>query len=83
MTMLENEELMAICAIRYCIGRESYIVHEGIEWAMRYGRKSPNMRRLIIEEIERATNHGSPSDKEQWMAVLQILKGAEAAEAGQ
>lgn len=75
--MIDDEELMAICAIRYCIGRQSYIVNDGIEWAMRYGKKSPEVRRLIIEDIQNATNHGSAEDKLRWMAVLSILEHIE------
>jgi hypothetical protein len=34
----KDEYSMAVCAIRYCIGRRSYIVSSGAEWARKYGK---------------------------------------------
>lgn len=49
--MASEMESMAICAIRYCIGRQSYIVGSGIEWAREWGAKSAHVRDVIRHDL--------------------------------
>lgn len=76
---------MAICAIRYCLGRRSYVVSDGQRWARHYGRLSPWVRDVIARDLEEARDRdqrsggewspfGDPHDKAGWLAVLEDLK---------
>jgi hypothetical protein len=47
-----DEESFAICAIRYTIGRMSYIVSDGQRWALEWGAKSPRVRKVIMRDLE-------------------------------
>jgi hypothetical protein len=50
--MTRDEETMALCAIRYTIGRMSYIVSDGQRWALEWGAKSKLVRDVIIRDLE-------------------------------
>lgn len=81
---MTNEESMALCAIRYCMGRRSYIVSDGVAWARRYGSQSKQLRDIIIRDIEEAIAQmercpdwktlGDPMDERDWRVVLHELK---------
>ena len=79
MTDLES---MAICAIRYTIGRRSYVVSDGQQWAMEWGAKSNWVRDVIIRDLEEATERcdsgtealGDPPDEAGWRRVLSGLQ---------
>lgn len=85
MTDLES---MAICAIRYTIGRRSYIVIDGQKWAMEWGAKSNRVRDVIIRDLEEATERcdsgaealGDPPDEAGWRRVLSGLQALKEAE---
>jgi hypothetical protein len=74
---------MAICAIRYTMGRSSYIVSSGQNWALEYGAKSKWVRDVIVYDLERLVDQcerGYPSlgdpqvDEPGWRKVLEQLK---------
>lgn len=75
-------EKMAICAIRYTIGRRSYVVSDGQQWAMEWGAKSNWVRDVIIRDLEEATERcdsaaealGDPPDEAGWRRVLSGLQ---------
>jgi len=76
-------EHMAICAIRYTMGRQSYIVADGQKWALEYGSKSQWVRNVIIRDLDELVEQcergypslGDPSfDEPRWREVLQELK---------
>ena len=75
---MSDAESMAICAIRYTIGRRSYIVSEGQQWAREWGAKSKWVRDVIrrdLREAVRCRDEGFPSlgtecDEVGWRAVL-------------
>lgn len=79
--MTDFEE-MAICAIRYTIGRSSYIVSDGQEWAMEWGAKSNWVRDVIIRDLKEAIERcdsgakalGHPHDEAGWRRVLSDLQ---------
>ena len=82
MPVSKDEEMMALCAIRYCIGRRSYIVSSGVEWARKYGAASPYVCDLVIRDIEEHLSRGEripecrsdPTDEKSWREVLAYLK---------
>jgi len=82
--MASDAESMAICAIRYTIGRQSYIVPSGYAWAREWGARSEWVRRTIaddlrglVEKCNRGTVGqwlGSPTDERGWREVLRELE---------
>lgn len=79
---MTDEETMALCAIRYCIGRSSYIVVDGVTWARRWGGQSEQVRAILIRDLREATDQcdrgfsclGMPMDEREWRAVLADLR---------
>jgi hypothetical protein len=80
---MTDEELMAVCAIRYTIGRRSYIVADGARWALQYGTASKAVRDIVVrdleEEIDRQERTGLPAlghscDEELWRTTLEQLR---------
>lgn len=83
---MNNEESMALCAIRYCIGRSSYIVPDGVAWAREWGAKSEWVRSVLIQDLEPLANRhnanpdgrmrwlGDAESTKQWLAVLAELR---------
>jgi hypothetical protein len=77
-----DRELMAVCAIRYAIGRQSYIVSDAVRWAREFGASSPSIRNVIINDLEEAVQRedngflslGAEMDSKAWRAVLADLK---------
>ena len=78
-------ETMALCAIRYTIGRQSYIVSDGQKWARQWGEKSPWVRSVLIRDLReevRRCDDGFPSlgdryDEDGWREVLEHLESLE------
>ena len=73
---MTDEELMALCAIRYALPRMSYIVADGHRLAREYGAKSAELRSLLIQDIRQASMHGLGwgAERAAWMAVLAELE---------
>jgi hypothetical protein len=75
---MSDAESMAICAIRYTIGRSSYIVSDGQRWAREWGVKSAWVREVIRRDLREEVcrcDEGFPSlgdkhDEAGWRAVL-------------
>lgn len=80
-----DEFSMAICAIRYTIGRRSYIVSDGVRWARHFGNESPWVRSVITRDLQEAVerdDNGLPSlgmamDAQAWRVVLAELLASE------
>lgn len=48
-----STSFMAVCAFRYCMGRQSYAVGICIEWLKaNWGRILPNDRAVIVRDLE-------------------------------
>lgn len=79
-----DEFSMALCAIRYCIGRSSYIVASGVRWALEYGRRSQWVREIVIQDlhilVERLDQGGSikwlgdEGAEKMWREALRELR---------
>lgn len=82
---MSSQERMVICAIRYTIGRRSYIVSDGQRWAREWGAKSKWVRDVIrrdLREEVRRCDDGFPSlgdahDEAGWRSVLADLDAME------
>lgn len=83
---MSEDETMAICAIRYTIGRRSYITSDGQRWARNWGTKSKHVRDVIRRDLrEAADRHGAlgdECDEAGWRNVLTDLDNIAEQEAG-
>lgn len=85
-----DAELMALCAIRYTIGRQTYIVSDGQRWAREWGAKSKWVRDVIRRDLRddaRRCDDGFPAlgdqhDEAGWRAVLADLDAMAMKEGG-
>lgn len=72
-----DAESMALCAIRYTIGRMSYVVSDGQRWAREWGARSSWVRDVIRRDLrEAADRHGAlgdECDEVGWRHVLTDL----------
>lgn len=72
-----DPESMAISAIRYTIGRRSYITIDGQRWAREWGARSPWVRDVIRRDLREACDRagalGDPGDEAGWRNVLTDL----------
>lgn len=73
--MITDYEHILISALRYALGRRTYIV----ELTCRYiERQIPILsgycKHLMIKDIESQKNYGDECDKEDWMRLLDKLK---------
>lgn len=76
---MSDEEEMALCAIRYCMGRQTYASEDGQRWAREWGARSRYVRVIIIRDIEAAKDRlgglgDERIDKTSWLDVLKELK---------
>lgn len=80
---MTNEETMALCAIRYARNSGSYyITLHGKAWAISWGRRSKNLRDVIIHDLEYDFSRCDDgvnvfADKENekvWRGVLKELR---------
>ena len=81
--MITPDETIIICAVRYALGRMSYIVG-GVCQYVTFKRKTLSMECLEIiirdieEELERYHNAGQmlgmECDEKQWTRLLELLK---------
>lgn len=78
----QDHLLIALCAIRYAIGRQSYIVSDGVRWARHYGTVSPWLRGILISDLQEAATRedngfkgalGAAMDSTEWREVLAEL----------
>ena len=55
-----RDDLMALAAVRYCLGRMSYIVGDCCEWLPRvWPHIKPSMRTIIARDIDEAIRRDS------------------------
>lgn len=82
------DQFMIVAAFRYCLGRQTYIVHECADWLLaHWGSIEQPVRSLIQRELERAFESddkaravdaqgckplGWDCDRQQWERVLAL-----------
>lgn len=81
---MKNEELIIICAIRYALGRMSYVVSEICNYVyLKKNELSENCIKVIIRDIEEELHRyhdmgellGMECDEKDWLKLLSELKG--------
>lgn len=84
-------DLMALCAVRYCLGRMSYIVGDCCDWLRAvWPDLDPGLRKIIARDIDWALVHddqarargdqfkplGMDMDRKEWEAVRALWRDA-------
>lgn len=80
---MNDVESMALCAIRYTIGRRSYIVADGQRWAREWGSRCAWIRDVLVRDLRNDVAQcdagtpvlGDPVDERGWRDVLAHLEG--------
>lgn len=72
---LEDISMTLVSAERYALGRRTYIV----QWTCEIISKNMNLllgkdKRVMIGDIEQATDYGDECDKECWLRLVKKLK---------
>ena len=77
--MITDYEHMMISALRYAIGRRTYIVEITVNYILsELPKLSDPCKHVMIDDIENAYSLGDEYDKADWMRLLKELKeGAE------
>jgi len=72
----DDFESVLICAIRYSLGRRTYMPSVVTNFIMRNckGQLSDKFLRIMIKEIEECPYYGDDCDKEDWMKFLSWMK---------
>lgn len=79
---MTDNEIMALCAIRYTMGRRSYAVSDGQRWAREWGARSQRVRGVLILDLREAVTRadmglhtlGDTHDEIGWREVLTELE---------
>lgn len=72
---MSKEEQMYISAVRYALGRRTYIVSDTVNFMMDQ-RLSSHCKRIMQDDIETALKgyYGMECDKEEWERLLAYVK---------
>ena len=74
--MITDYEHMMISALRYAIGRRTYIVEITVNYILsELPKLSDPCKHVMIDDIENAYSLGDEYDKADWMRLLKELKG--------
>ena len=80
---MSHEEQILICAVRYALGRMSYIVGTVCDYVKsKRNELSDNFKNIIIKDIEESVEYhhrtgqtvGMECDEKQWVQLLNFLK---------
>lgn len=79
---MNDAESMALCAVRYTMGRSSYIVGDGQRWARDLGKRSPQARAVMVRDLQESVDRcdagcsalGMELDEAGWRMVLAELE---------
>ena len=74
--MITDYEHMMISALRYAIGRRTYIVEITVNYILsELPKLSDPCKHVMIDDIENAYSLGDECDIQDWMRLLKELKG--------
>ena len=81
---MNNEEQILICAVRYALGRMSYIVGVVCRYvALNRDKLSQNCINVIIRDIKEELQRyhdagqtlGMECDEKEWLKLMEVLEG--------
>lgn len=71
----EFEQTIWICALRYALGRRTYITGVVSDYILsRSGELTEKTISVMVRDIETCDNYGDECDKKHWMKLLSDLK---------
>lgn len=74
--MITDYEHMLISALRYALGRRTYIVETTVNYILsELPKLSDSCKQVMIDDIENAYSLGDDCDIQDWMRLLKELKG--------
>ena len=68
--MTPDEEVIYNCALRYSLGRKTYVVGLIINH-LKTKKFSDEALKVMIKDIKEADDYGMPMDKKAWMSLLE------------
>lgn len=72
---MTDYEHMIVSAMRYAIGRRTYIVELTVNYIIaELPKLSDYCKGIMIKDIESATSYGDDCDKQEWIKLLKELK---------
>lgn len=67
--------VLIVCAVRYALGRRTYIVSEVTDIAKKnIHSMEPCTKKVIIDSIQGTENLGDFCDRQKWEELLKLLK---------
>lgn len=73
----DNDRLMLICALRYSLGRKTYITSVAVDWVKEYHHLMSNRdKELFIKDIDyhiETDSAGDSVDIDNWLAIKDFL----------
>lgn len=70
---MKDSEVILLSAIRYALGRSTYIVGLTVDYVMRQDL-SGTCKALVIIDIKNCRDYGMDIDKDEWMRLLDFLE---------
>lgn len=70
---MKDIEEIYICAVRYALGRKTYITGVVSDYMMKH-ELSEHCKEVMTRDIEGADGYGDLCDKKSWMKLLTHLK---------
>lgn len=75
----KDRDFLLVCAVRYCLGRSSYIVSTMTDYLIKHAKEiSLADLRVIANDIDEQKDYGASIDKHEWMraraAIAEALK---------
>ena len=71
---MKDLELIYICALRYALGRKTYVTGVVADYIRARKTLSKKCVDAMIRDIEEQEDYGMDCDKESWMRLLKNLK---------
>lgn len=71
-----NRDFLVVCATRYCLGRQSYVVSSMTRYLIQNAKRiHPSDRAVIIKDIQEQAKfgYGQKIDEQEWMRALREL----------
>lgn len=74
---MTDRDFLVVCAVRYCLGRQSYVVGMMADYLVKNAKAiNSSDRRVILEDIDSQAKYGygDKCDEVEWMRAKAALK---------
>lgn len=74
---MKDRDFLVVCSVRYCLGRDSYIVSSMTDYLKKNAKLlHPADRAVIVRDIEECDDYGDEMVKREWTGALAALNAA-------